>query len=85
MKKRPTIDVNITRWTSWTRRIASASLRAIDVAARTWVKAPAGGGKTTFLLSIAKAHPAKTFLLVTFSEAYSRRQTYVPGAKTSRT
>ena len=36
---------------------------------RTWVKAPAGGGKTTFLLSIAKAHPAKTFLLVTFSKA----------------
>jgi hypothetical protein len=36
---------------------------------RTWVKAPAGGGKTTFLLSIAKTHPSKQFLLVTFSKA----------------
>ena len=36
---------------------------------RTWVKAPAGGGKTTFLLSIAKTHPSKRFLLVTFSKA----------------
>ena len=36
---------------------------------RVWVQAPAGGGKTTFLLSIAKAHPDKAFLLVTFSRA----------------
>lgn len=35
---------------------------------RTWVRAPAGGGKTTFLLSIAKQHPARKFLLATFSK-----------------
>jgi hypothetical protein len=35
---------------------------------RLWVRAPAGGGKTTFLLSIARQHPSRKFLLVTFSK-----------------
>lgn len=39
---------------------------------RRWVQAPAGSGKTTFLLNIAKSFPAKRFLLITFSATLSR-------------
>ena len=43
---------------------------------RTWVKAPAGGGKTTFLLSIAQGPPCQDLFTRDILEGIaSRRQT----------
>tara|TARA_B110000008_G_C16966516_1_gene562213 strand:- start:1288 stop:2970 length:1683 start_codon:yes stop_codon:yes gene_type:complete len=39
---------------------------------RRWVEAPAGSGKTTFLLDVARGFPTKNFLLITFSATLSR-------------
>ncbi len=40
-----------------------------NVPRRRWVQAPAGSGKTTFLLNLAKHFPDKSFLLITFSKS----------------
>lgn len=67
--------------TKWREEIRKIHFRAIDahtrdrlthidtLPLRSIVDAPAGGGKTTLLFSIAKANPTKSFLLLTFSRS----------------
>lgn len=68
--QRSVLDVQTNNWAELDRQNREKIINCDPTTGkrRTWIKAPAGGGKTTLLLSIAEKHPNRKFVLITYSK-----------------